>query len=802
MSHLSFSRYAKVSHVILALAALQLVGCSSPEDKAKTYYEHGLQYLAANDNKRAEIEFRNAIKNNRKLLPAWQKLAEVEELLHDWNNLIPALRGVIELDPENTATRIKLGRLLLAAKSYDEVLHLVNDVKEPASQNPDLLALKAAVLFKLNDQAGAVREAEAALKVDPTNAGALLVLAGERFASDDAKGALAILNSDALAKRGDVGVEIFKLRIFEKTHDLPQMEALLKKLVELYPKEIYFKQQLIRMYLAQHRNDDAEKEQRAIAAAEPSNTAAQLDLVRLLNTTKGPDAAQQSLTALISAGGNIFPYQIALAQFDFNQNKFSDAERLLKKLIGESTVPEQVLTAKLTLADMYLRHQQADAAQALVTDILNKDERNTAGLKLRAAIRMDHGELEGAITDLRQALNGQPRATDLMLMLAAAYERSGSTDLAEKEFANAMRASDFNPMISLNYVNFLQRRGSAEHAEDVLTDLVSRWPNNVEVLSALAQVRLARQEWAGAQEIAESLKRSGNNRAIADELLGAALAGRNKLDESIVALRDAYDAAPTAARPMYELTQAYIRAKQPDKATAFLQSVLKANPSNAEAYVLLGFVQLSSKMPDQARQSFMTAIEKQPKDINGYRALSDFYLSQQKNDEALKALQAGLKENPDNVILHLRYGDILERQGKYDEAISEYQGLLDKDPGSIVVANNLASLLADHRTDKPSLDRARAITASLRKSPVPQFKDTLGWISYRQGDYKEAVPLLEDAVAALPNVGLVHYHLGMSYVATGQSEKAAEQFKLVLDKAPNQELAEKTRAELSKIGAR
>src|SRR5580704_1239265 len=239
MSHLSFSRYAKVSHVILALAALQLVGCSSPEDKAKTYYEHGLQYLAANDNKRAEIEFRNAIKNNRKLLPAWQKLAEVEELMHDWNNLIPALRGVIELDPENTATRIKLGRLLLAAKSYDEVLRLVNDVKEPASQNPDLLALKAAVLFKLNDQAGAVREAEAALKVDPTNAGALLVLAGERFASDDAKGALAILNSDALAKRGDVGVEIFKLRIFEKTHDLPQMEALLKKLVELYPKEIY-----------------------------------------------------------------------------------------------------------------------------------------------------------------------------------------------------------------------------------------------------------------------------------------------------------------------------------------------------------------------------------------------------------------------------------------------------------------------------------------------------------------------------------------------------------------------------------
>ena len=42
----------------------------------------------------------------------------------------------------------------------------------------------------------------------------------------------------------------------------------------------------------------------------------------------------------------------------------------------------------------------------------------------------------------------------------------------------------------------------------------------------------------------------------------------------------------------------------------------------------------------------------------------------------------------------------------FDAAISEYQGLLAKDPGSLIVANNLASLLADHRTDKASLDQA------------------------------------------------------------------------------------------------
>ncbi len=81
---------------------------------------------------------------------------------------------------------------------------------------------------------------------------------------------------------------------------------------------------------------------------------------------------------------------------------------------------------------------------------------------------------------------------------------------------------------------------------------------------------------------------------------------------------------------------------------------------------------------------------------------------------------------------------------------------------------------------------------------MPQFKDTLGWVSYRQGDFKDAVPLLEAAASALPDAALVHYHLGMSYAASGQGAKAAEQFKAALTKAPNTDLEEKIKTELSK----
>jgi tetratricopeptide (TPR) repeat protein len=787
-------------HAALAFVAIQLAGCSSSEQRAQGYYEHGKELLAAHDNQRAEVEFRNAVKYNPKLLPAWRSLADVEEQMHNWRILVPALRNILELEPDDIGVRIKLGRLLLVGGAFDDALRLVNDAKVADTQNADLLALKAAILFKLKDNPGAVREAQTALKIDPDNAGAMFVIAGDDFARGDTKAALDILNSNAMAKRTDVGIELFKLQILEQTRDLQQAEALLKRLVDLYPNEANFKKELIRLYLFQNRNDDAEKEQRAIAAANPTDTAAQLDLVRLLNTIRGPAVAHQELDALIKAGGDTFSYQIALAQLDFVEGNASDGIALLKTLIGEKSSADHVTIAQTVLAQYYLSQKQTEPAAALVADILSKDARNISGLKLRAAMRLDAGQFELAISDLRQALNDQPRATDLMTMLAVAYEKSGTVDLAEKEFADAMRASNFDPSISLSYVAFLQRRGSISRAEDVLVDLASRWPKNVQVLSALAQVRLSRQEWVGAQEVADAIQHIGTNRTLADELKGAALAGQNKFDDSIVALQDAYASAPNAVQPMYGLVRTYLRAEKPDQAISFLQSVLKASPSNVEAYVLLGSVQLAMKAPDQAERSFKTAIEKDPKKPIGYRALSDLYVLQKKYADALTVTRAGLKEQPDNSVLHLGLAGIFERTGDYENAIAEYDKLLQKDPNSIVVANNLASLLADYRTDKASLDRAQALAAGLRKYPIPQFKDTLGWVSYRQGDYKAAIQFLEQAVQGLPNLAIVHYHLGMSFVAAAQPEKASEQFKTALSQAPDHDLEEKIRAAQTKLG--
>ena len=54
--------------------------------------------------------------------------------------------------------------------------------------------------------------------------------------------------------------------------------------------------------------------------------------MRFLFSVNGAAAARQELVARIDAGGEIFPYQLALAELDYDQGHIDDSIRLLESL--------------------------------------------------------------------------------------------------------------------------------------------------------------------------------------------------------------------------------------------------------------------------------------------------------------------------------------------------------------------------------------------------------------------------------------------------------------------------------------
>jgi tetratricopeptide (TPR) repeat protein len=441
---------------LFTLTVLHLAEDRPPEERAQRYYEHAMNLVEQHENLKAGIELRNALRLNRNMLPAWRSLAQIEETAQHWTGVIESLQSIVELDPNDIEARIKLAKLLLLGGSVRQAFWLTEETfTEADRRNAKLLGLKAAILYKLNDIFQATRQAQETLKIDPSNPDALIVLAADRIAKNDVKGALRILESDPAPNITDLGIQLFKLKIFEQLGESQQIETLLRSMVGFYPKESGIRKQLIKFYVDQHREDDAEKEIRAMVGENPPNPEAELDLVRLLYTARGPAAAKQELVARINAGGDVFRYQIALAEFDFAQGNFADSEQLLQDLVSRASSSEQALTAQIKLAEMDINRNKIDAAEALVSEILRRDIRNANGLKLRASIRMARGQLESAIIDSRQAVNDQPQSIELMLLLARAYELSGSIADADKVYADAVRISNFDPVVGLDYVSFL-----------------------------------------------------------------------------------------------------------------------------------------------------------------------------------------------------------------------------------------------------------------------------------------------------------------------------------------------------------
>lgn len=784
----SVTRHARFVMMRLGLVCLVfLSACSSPEQKAQSHYESGQELLATNEFAKARLEFLNAINLNEKLTGAWLGLAKIADHNQEFAVSASYLEKALELDPEQAEARLKLARIQLASNDFQRAFENASKVDTLKPGDSDVMALRSTILLRLNDREGARATAERALALNPDNPEAHAVLAADRLAEGDSKGALLFIDRGLATDPDNLGLVLFRMGIFERAGDLPEVEAMMRKLVELRPQSKQFRKTLAGLLTSLKRDAEAEVEMRALIALDPEDTATALDLVKLVQSLKGDAAARTTLEGLIKDNPQSIDYQLSLALFDAANDDNDAALKTLEKIVSEDKVAENVHKAKVMMARIMSRTDRVQQATKLVEQVLEVDSKNVGGLELRADLKLRNKDVDGAIVDLREALGQQPKSVDLLRGMARALELKGpdSINLAQESFSQAVRAVDYEPGISIDFADFLVRHGKTKQAESVLANAVTKRPGNVQLLTVLGRVRLRIQDWAGAQAAAQALEKVAANSSAGQQILGRALFAQQRFSESISAFQRSYEAASQAAPPMIPLITAYVESGRIDDAEKFLESVLAANPNNADALVLSGSISNFRQKPEQAEANYRKAIDRQPDNAVGHRALAQFYVRQGKVDEARSVLLDARKQLPDDFSLGMLLAAIHQAQGNEDDTISIYEELLKVYPNSPAVLNNLAGLLSENRTDQESIDRAAKLATELEKFSVPVFKDTLGWIAFRQGNFELAAKHLEDAARQLPNLAIAHYHLGMVYVAMDRKDEARASFAKAGDLAAN-----------------
>jgi len=757
---------------VAAMMLMLLVGCGSPEEKAKAYYQSGMEYLDKKDYSKAAIEFRNALKLDQNNAEAWFGLAQVEQQSQAWDRVYGNLSKVLEINPKHLKALMAISTLQSLAGDYKSALKNSDKALEIEPNNPDVLAQRAAILLKLNEKDAALGEAKKAIELKPGNSAAIAVLAAERMQGGDFSGAVTLIDKALETSPKELGLHLIKLSALEKLGDTAKQEAAIRTLIATFPDQPEFKKGLIDFLLAHSRNDDAEKELRAVLAKEPDNSKAGLELATFIMKTKGADAARAELVNLSNSQKDPFPFLMAIADVDYGAGRFNDAESLLRKLASANGVSENGIAALLKLNGQFIGQKKYAEALTGIAEVLKNDGENAEALKQRATIEIEQSNFEAAINDLRTALNNSVKDDKIHSLLAVAYERSGQIELAGRSLDEAAKLSNYAPATTVSYAAFLIRHGKDDVALDLLEDVVAKSPDSRDALVMLAELAQRKGNWRRAEEIAQRLRERDSSSAMSDQILGRSLLNQKRYDEAIALFSKAAGQSPQNREAMQWLFKAYWDAGKIDDAESYLDTALKDDPKNSDALLLMAMVQMRKAQPEKAKLSLDNALAAEPTSPRIYLALAEYYTGQKDDAAALDILMKGVSaakdKNPVRLALATRY----EMKGQFEDAIKQYETMVAESPGNLIATNNLVSLITDHRTDQADLDRATKLAGILKDSPIPAFRETLGWTLVRSGRVKEGLRLLEGAIDELADNPYVHYHIGVAYAQTGSKDLA------------------------------
>ncbi|MCK0122102.1 tetratricopeptide repeat protein [Loktanella sp. F6476L] len=789
-------------------AVLFLAACDDAEERAERYYQSGLALLAAGDTDRALIEFRNVFQHDGFHKDARQIYADTLRDLGRNDDAYGQYLRLIEQYPDTADVRLTLAEIALGRNDWDEVRRHGNAGVALTPDAPRAQAVAAAIAYTTAlraDDADALQaattRAKTVLDTTPDNLVALRVVIDAAARGPLPETALPLLEQAISLDPTSLEFHGAKLRLLTDMKDDPAAIAQLETMFDRFPENQEVRTALVNWHLEQQNYPAAETILRDMAGDPVTAPQGHMTVVQFLRRAYGDQAALDELNALATATADQDVqalYQATAALLMFEADPAGPGLATMQAMTETLPDSDQSRRIKAMYAQMLIATDDETAARAVVADILAEDTTNVEALKMRAAWAIDADSPDAAITDLRSALSQSPRDPDIMMLMATAHERTGFPELAGERLALAVEVSNAATVPSLRYARFLMRDGRTQAAAAVLIDARRSAPTDLELISVLADLHLGEQDWPRATALLGELRAMAerNPRAgqLATALEAAILSAQNRTDESLAVLQDQLEDMDEDGRAALTIALAQIRAGKLEEARTYLDTAVTDRPDDMTLRMLSGSVAMMDGDADEAESVFRAVLNDAPETEAAVRLLYSLLHLQGRDTEKAQVLETGLATLPDSETLLWIKAGALEQTGDIDGAIGIYEDLYTRDSSNVVVANNLASLLAAHRDDTASLDRAYRIARRLRGVDVPAFQDTYGWIVYRRGDHAEALDYLRPAALGLPGDPLVQYHLGKALHALGRTEEATQALTQALDLAGDSPLPQFTDA--------
>ncbi len=445
-----------------------------------------------------------------------------------------------------------------------------------------------------------------------------------------------------------------------------------------------------------------------------------------------------------------YEIRFSLAKNLYRMEKYEDALVALAEISPVDTSVQELR------AGLYQAMGAEDSACISFLELVKLNHNDSRAYSYLASFYRKHGNLDSTVWAYENLVRLKPDHSRLWSELARLQAEKGDYDAAKKSFWSSIEVakSPHNILPYIGLEELYQAMQQPDSALIVLNMALEVEPDNV----------LAHRGLRGLYVSMDSL-----GLALPHAIKEVELAPLNR----------------SAARRLGVLYYWLDSLQQADSIFSYLVESGDQHPAN---HSFLGRIALRNDELERACKQFAIVTQLADSVHTSWLDLGYVYRLMGEPDKEIETYRSGLshmRDDQNRLRLLFALGVVYEQHGRIEESIAIFEELIAKDPDFDPALNYLGYMLADRGEQ---LEYAKElIQQAVSISPDnAAYLDSYGWVSYRLGNYDQALVYLKKAVS-LDNDSVVFDHLGDVYKAVGDTEQARTWWQKALEMDPDNE---------------
>jgi len=461
--------------------------------------------------------------------------------------------------------------------------------------------------------------------------------------------------------------------------------------------------------------------------------------------------------------------------------------------------------AKIFLGNLFATSKKYGDATKLFEEVLQDDPDNEDVMLYMALIETEQKQNSKAFARITKFLINNPDSALAYYYLGRLEQEQNHPDKAIQAYRKAIdiRPGFVQAGTFLGYL--LEEKGERKAAIETYSWLASQ-TDDPTYHKKLGHLLLDDKQLTGALRAFENFERH-DAEDLNNKVKIALIHVENKnFDLATQKFEEVLKKAPESENVRYYLAAVWEQREDLKKAFGHYDKIQATAELYPEAFRRKVFVLAKSKEFEKGWNLIQAALKNVPIEKmteeelfeTGARFLEEF---ENESDRQLKFIDDGLAKNPQSEKLMFLKGGALDRSGRRDEAIAQMSEVLKVNPASAQALNFIGYSWAEKGENLAQAEFY--IRKALKIKPKDPFiSDSLGWVLFKRGQFKDALQILEEAFVNRPDEAVIADHLGDVLVKLGRIEEAKKYYEIAIRLGPTREVKkEKVEEKLAKLSS-